>query len=77
MWMFGDLRLSPPHPYHPYHPPHPNRYKEGQGFGPHYDEEDACPATARASCYTLLLYLNDVAAGGCACAGCGVGVWGL
>ncbi|PNW73130.1 hypothetical protein CHLRE_14g619900v5 [Chlamydomonas reinhardtii] len=40
------------------------RYKEGQGFGPHYDEEDACPATARASCYTLLLYLNDVAAGG-------------
>eukprot|EP00198_Chlamydomonas_reinhardtii_P000511 XP_001689846.1 predicted protein [Chlamydomonas reinhardtii] len=41
-----------------------SEYKEGQGFGPHYDEEDACPATARASCYTLLLYLNDVAAGG-------------
>ncbi|KAG2447506.1 hypothetical protein HYH02_007431 [Chlamydomonas schloesseri] len=40
------------------------RYKEGQGFGPHYDEEDACPATGRTSCYTLLLYLNDVASGG-------------
>ncbi|KAG2489966.1 hypothetical protein HYH03_011595 [Edaphochlamys debaryana] len=40
------------------------RYKEGQGFGPHFDEEDVCPTTGATSCATLLLYLNDVAAGG-------------
>lgn len=40
------------------------RYKEGQGFGPHFDEEDVCPTTGLPSCYTLLLYLNDVPSGG-------------
>jgi hypothetical protein len=49
-----------------------SRYTEGQGFGPHFDEEDVDPTTRLRSHYTLLLYCSavrclPVAPASCAC----------
>lgn len=40
------------------------KYGEGQGFGPHFDEEDLDPTTQLHSHYTLLLYLSEPRVGG-------------